>query len=43
MTHVVSCRVNEQEMAALRRQALQTGVSITKLLRQSLNLSLQQA
>ena len=39
MTHVVSCRVSDHEMAALRRQAMKAGLSITMLLRQCLNLS----
>ena len=38
MTHVVSCRVSDKEMAVLRRQAMKSGLSITMLLRQCLNL-----
>jgi len=41
MSHVVSCRVNEREMDTLRRQALKSGISITTLLRQSLDLPYQ--
>lgn len=41
MKHVVSCRVNDRELAVLQRQALKTGLSITMLLRQSLNLPQQ--
>jgi len=43
MSHVVSCRVNDREMDALRRLARKSGVSITTLLRQSLNLPQQNA
>lgn len=41
--HIVSCRVNDREMAVLRREAMKSGLSITMLLRQSLNLSQQEA
>jgi len=41
MNHVVSCRVNDREMDTLRLLARKSGVSITTLLRQSLNLSQQ--
>jgi len=37
--HIISCRVSDLEMAALRRRALKSGLSITMLLRQSLELS----
>jgi len=37
--NIVSCRVSDREMAALRRRAMKSGLSITMLLRQSLDLS----
>ena len=36
---IISCRVDDFEMGILRKRAQQAGVSITKLLRSSLELS----
>lgn len=36
---IISCRVNDREMRALHQRAQESGVSITMLLRQSLDLA----
>jgi hypothetical protein len=41
--HVVSFRVSDRELTSLQRQALKSGVSLTMLMRQSLNLPRQDA
>jgi hypothetical protein len=41
--HVVSFRVSDRELSALQRQALKSGVSLTLLMRQSLNLLRQES
>jgi len=41
--HIVSTRVNEEEMQLLQRLADEQGINISTLLRQSLNLTLEEA
>lgn len=39
---IISCRVNDREMRVLHERAKQSGISITLLLRQSLDLQAQE-